>query len=64
MSKGSRGLYASRKLKKARSRFRWRDRYYMRRALDLDTKVDPLEGSPQAKGIVPVSYTHLTLPTN
>jgi small subunit ribosomal protein S12 len=52
LSKGSRGLYASRKLKKARSRFRWRDRYYMRRALDLDTKVDPLEGSPQAKGIV------------
>src|SRR5256712_8996881 len=31
---------------------RWSDRYYKRRVLHLKEKSDPLEGSPQAKGIV------------
>jgi len=52
LSKGARGLFAARKLRRDKARFRWRDRDYMRRVLDLDAKVDPLEGSPQAKGIV------------
>jgi len=52
LSKGARGLFAAKKLRRAKARFRWRDRDYMRRVLDLDAKVDPLEGAPQAKGIV------------
>jgi len=52
LSKGARGLFAARKLRRDKARFRWRDRDYMRRVLDLDAKVDPLEGAPQAKGIV------------
>jgi small subunit ribosomal protein S12 len=46
-----RGLFAARKLRKRRKRFRWRDVAYKRRALQL-WKKDPLEGAPQAKGIV------------
>lgn len=48
----ARGLYAGRKLKKNRGKFRWGDRYYKRRMLKLREKSDPLEGSAQAKGIV------------
>ncbi len=48
----ARGLYAGRKLKKDRGRFRWNDRYYKRRMLRLREKSDPLEGAAQAKGIV------------
>ncbi|MFQ6107054.1 MAG: 30S ribosomal protein S12 [Thermoplasmata archaeon] len=48
----ARGLYAGRKLKKNRGKFRWSDRYYKRRMLRLREKSDPLEGSAQAKGIV------------
>ena len=48
----ARGLYAGRKLKKNRGRFRWNDRYYKRRMLKLREKSDPLEGASQAKGIV------------
>src|SRR5439155_1740000 len=36
----------------ARQTRRWSDRYYKRRMLHLKEKSDPLEGSPQAKGIV------------
>ena len=46
------GINAARKLKKDRKKYRWSDRYYSRRVLGLDKKVDPLEGTPQAKGIV------------
>jgi small subunit ribosomal protein S12 len=35
-----------------RQRLRWSDKYYKRRMLMLDKKADPLEGSPQARGIV------------
>ena len=31
--------------------FRWSDKDYARRALNLDVKADPLGGSPQARGI-------------
>ena len=37
---------------KARKHYAWSDRDYKRRMLDLRKKSDPLEGSPQAKGIV------------
>jgi small subunit ribosomal protein S12 len=47
-----RGLYAASKLKKKRKHFRWKDRYYKRRTLNLDAKSDPLEGAPMARGIV------------
>ncbi len=46
------GLYNARKLSKDRKEFRWSDKYYKRRVLRLKDKSDPLEGSPQARGIV------------
>lgn len=48
----ARGINAGRKLKKSRKKFRWSDRYYKRRVLRLKEKSDPLEGAPQARGIV------------
>ncbi|MEM0116845.1 MAG: 30S ribosomal protein S12 [Conexivisphaerales archaeon] len=50
--KSPRGEFAARKLRLKRQRFRWSDKYYKRRLLALDEKADPLEGSPQARGIV------------
>jgi small subunit ribosomal protein S12 len=35
-----------------RSQYRWSDRDYKRRLLHLKERSDPLEGAPQAKGIV------------
>jgi len=52
MSKGSRGEFAARKMSHGRQRFRWQDADYNRRVLRLDEKADPLEGSPQGRGIV------------
>ena len=46
------GLYTAKKLEKSRQKLRWSDRYYKKRVLKLKEKSDPLEGSPQAKGIV------------
>jgi small subunit ribosomal protein S12 len=46
------GLHTARKLRKNRQQFRWSDRYYKRRMLHLKEKSDPLEGAPQARGIV------------
>jgi small subunit ribosomal protein S12 len=45
------GIYAARKLKSDSKKFRWSDREYSRRALNLDVKADPLGGAPQARGI-------------
>lgn len=45
------GEFAGRKLKQRRKKFRWRDINYKRRILQL-WKRDPLEGAPQARGIV------------
>ncbi len=47
----ARGEFAARQLKKKRQKFRWKDIKYKRRQLQL-WKKDPLEGAPQAKGIV------------
>ena len=46
------GLMNARNLIKKRRKFRWKDRKYKVRTLNLDVKADPLEGSSQAKGIV------------
>jgi small subunit ribosomal protein S12 len=48
----ARGLFTARKLKNDRKAFRWSGRYYKRRMLHLKEKSDPLEGAPQARGIV------------
>ena len=47
-----RGEFAARELLAKKRRFRWSDSHYKRRVLGLNTKTDPLEGSPQARGIV------------
>jgi len=46
------GLYAGRKLRVNRKKLRWSKTKYKRKKLKLKKKVDPLEGSPQAIGIV------------
>ncbi|MCP8323460.1 MAG: 30S ribosomal protein S12 [Candidatus Methylarchaceae archaeon HK02M2] len=51
-SKSPRGEFAGRQQKRKKQRFRWSDKYYRRRVLMLDKKSDPLEGAPQARGIV------------
>ena len=49
-SKSPKGEYAARKAIKKRKKFRWSQRDYKRRV--LKQKFDPLEGAPQARGIV------------
>ena len=51
-SKSPRGEFAARQLAKKRKNFRWHDRYFNRRMLMLDEKVDPMQGAPQSRGIV------------
>jgi len=51
-SKSPKGLLAGRKLANKRKKFRWSLKQFKRRALRLDEKADPLEGAPQARGIV------------
>ena len=46
------GLKSAAKLKKNRKKFRWHDRNYKVKTLNLYQKSDPLEGASQAKGIV------------
>ena len=46
------GLMNARKLMKTQRKFRWSQKAYKQRVLGLREKVDPLEGSSQAKGIV------------
>jgi small subunit ribosomal protein S12 len=45
-------LYGARQLQKNRKKFRWSKAKYKRKKLKLKQKADPLEGSPQAQGIV------------
>lgn len=45
------GEFAGRGLKKQRKKFKWKDIHYKRKQLQLWRK-DPLEGSPQGRGIV------------
>jgi len=46
------GEFAARKLAVTRQQFRWKSERYKRRMLRLKEKHDPLEGAPQARGIV------------
>jgi len=46
------GLYAARQLRTNRKKYRWSKTKYKRTKLKLKKKVDPLEGAPQAVGIV------------
>lgn len=46
------GEFAARKLQKDRAKARWKKSDYARRVLGLKKKTDPLEGAPQARGIV------------
>ncbi|HVY02005.1 MAG TPA: 30S ribosomal protein S12 [Candidatus Nanoarchaeia archaeon] len=46
------GLMSAQKIMKKSRKFRWSQRAYKQRVLNLRKKVDPLEGSAQAKGIV------------
>jgi small subunit ribosomal protein S12 len=51
-----RGEFAARKLQAKRQHFKWKDINYKRRKLGLKRKSDPLEGAPQAKGVVLDKY--------
>ena len=46
------GLKSALKKKNDRRKFRWKDRQFKVRTLDLYAKSDPLGGANQAKGIV------------
>jgi tRNA-splicing ligase RtcB (3'-phosphate/5'-hydroxy nucleic acid ligase) len=52
MSGSPRGEFAARQVAQKRQRLRWSNKWYKRRKLGLDYKSDPLEGAPQARGIV------------
>lgn len=52
MGNKPRGLGAGKKLKNRRKVFRWNNKNFVRRALNLKEKSDPLGGAAQAKGIV------------
>jgi len=52
MGKKSRGLNAGNKLQERRVKGRWHSKWFIKSALRLKEKADPLEGSHQAKGIV------------
>ncbi len=46
------GEFGGRQLKRRRQKMRWKDIKYKNRMLRLKEKKDPLEGAPQARGIV------------
>ena len=46
------GLMSARKMMKRQRKFRWHQKAYKKRVLNLREKADPLEGANQAKGIV------------
>lgn len=52
MGNKSNGIRAGTKCIKRRKVSRWSDKWFVKRALDLKKKADPLVGSSQAKGIV------------
>ena len=52
MAGSPRGEFAARQAQLKRQRLRWSNKWYKRRKLGLDYKADPLEGAPQARGIV------------
>ncbi|MFX0211002.1 MAG: 30S ribosomal protein S12, partial [Candidatus Hodarchaeota archaeon] len=50
--KSPRGEFAANKLVRKRKKFQWKSTAYKRKVLRLKEKFDPLEGAPQARGIV------------
>ena len=46
------GLNAGKKLKETRKSARWHNKWFVKRALNLKAKADPLRGAHQARGIV------------
>jgi small subunit ribosomal protein S12 len=52
MGKKPRGLNAGSKLMKRRAEGRWHNKWFVRSALGLKEKADPLEGASQAKALV------------
>lgn len=46
------GEFTARKLIEKRQKFRWSSKRYIKRALRIKERFDPLEGTPQARGIV------------
>ncbi len=52
MGKKTRGLFAARRLMKLRKRFKYNKKGYKSKLLGTWKKYDPLEGAPQARGIV------------
>lgn len=48
----AKGMFAGRILSKKRKEHRWLKKPWKRKALGLKDKYDPLEGAPQARGIV------------
>jgi len=46
------GLMSARKLMKRNRKYRWSQKAYKKRTLNLKVKADPLEGASQARGIV------------
>jgi len=51
-SKAPTGLFAARGLLKKRNKFLWSSKRYVKRTMRLKERFDPLEGAPQARGIV------------
>lgn len=52
MAKKATGINSASKLRKRRHKFRWNNKWFVKKTLNLARKSDPLEGSSQAKGIV------------
>lgn len=52
MAKKPQGKFAAKKLKERRKQFKFSKKDFYKRYFDLYKKTDPLEGSPQGKGIV------------
>ncbi|MEM2115554.1 MAG: 30S ribosomal protein S12 [Candidatus Woesearchaeota archaeon] len=52
MGKKTNGFFAGKKLLMRRKKFRYNDTRYIKRIFKIKKKVDPLEGSHQARGIV------------
>jgi len=46
------GEFSGKKMQDHRAKYRWKKQDYKRRILKLKQKFDPLEGAPQARGIV------------
>lgn len=52
MAKKSKGINTAKRLKKRRKKSKWLHRPFIRKAMKLKERSDPLEGASQAKGIV------------